>query len=131
MGYLTARHQFRTTVVATSRQHWIESLRDSLAEYQVSVASIGTTFVIPPHDEADRQQLYQRAALLGYKLKFLLNPNEPRHVELLKAVEAAFDALIPAFKTGDHSHAATQIRRVTELGQQVLKSECERVKAGE
>jgi len=38
-GYLTARHQFRTTVVATSRQHWIASLRDTLAEYQVSVAS--------------------------------------------------------------------------------------------
>jgi len=88
-------------------------------------------FVILPSDEAARQHVYQRAALLSYRLKLLLNPNEPRHVELVNAVEAAFVALIPAFKTGDHSHTATHIRRVTELGQQVLKSEWERVKAGE
>ena len=130
-GYLTARHQFRTTVVAAARQQWISSVRDALAEYQVSVTSIAKMFVIPASDPAIRDQTYERAAFLTYRLKLLLNPRERSHLELLVAIEALFAALTPALKSGDHSQAVAQIRRVTELGQLVLKSEWERVKAGE
>ena len=130
-GYLTARQQFRSTVVSTSRQAWIASLRDSLADYQVSIATLGTMFVIPPRDEAARQQVYARAGALSYKIKLLLNPDEARHVELINAVDAAFNALEPAFKTGDHSQAVAQVRKVTELGQRILKAEWQRVKAGD
>ncbi len=87
-------------------------------------------FVIPPPNEATRQQVYARAAAFSYKVKLLLNPDEPRHAQLAQAVEAAFDALELA-KTGDHSQATAQVRRLTQLGQALLKSEWERVKGGE
>ena len=133
-----ARRQFNATVLSANRQKWIETLRDMLAE----LLSLLVTALVVKEKWKDRWDkgrgpLIEDAALLDKvqqmvlsqsKIRLLLNPTEPDHLRLSRAIDAAFKRL----QSEESSDAETEadIELITSLAQSILKREWQRVKLG-
>lgn len=133
-----AKRQFAASVLSANRQRWIESLRDTLAEL---VSLLVAALVVKanwkdkwdkglPAIAADpkRMEKLQRIVNVQWKVRLLLNPSEPDHQELYRAIEAAFEIV----RGEETNEAATNahIETITRLGQAILKREWQRVKSG-
>ena len=133
-----ARRQFNANVLSANRQKWIETLRDMLAEL---VSLLVSALVVKAEwkdnwdhgrsliatDRAFLSKL-ERIVLVQWKIRLLINPLEPDHQELYRAIETAFSRLKSA---GSHdSESEADIENITRLAQSILKREWERVKRG-
>lgn len=133
-----ARRQFNATVLSGNRQKWIEALRDTLAEL---ISLLATALVIkskwkdkwehgrgPLNAEPTLLDKFERIVLTQAKIQLLINPVDPDHQQLDRAVDDAARRL----QSEDASDSETDedIRTIVALGQAILKSEWQRVKKG-
>ena len=137
MTVLVARQQIRASVISNNRERWVETLRDSVAEYVALVlsASIARQTMGQEYSRvlsADRAllEIAERIALVKNKIMLMINPNESRHGELCQAIEVAYLSLVseepqPLMKMRAETDA------ITRAGRAVLKAEWQRVKRGD
>jgi hypothetical protein len=135
---VVARRQFNATVISASRQKWIETLRDMLAE---PIALIAAASVVrskwkdkwdsgrgPLNAEPALLDKFERIVLTQSKIRLLLNPTEADHEQLRETI----DTTIARLRSEQSLDADTQrdIQTIAALGQAILKREWQRVKIG-
>jgi hypothetical protein len=121
----TTDNQARVSVRSTNRQAWINSLRDTIAEF----SSIG--WMISLHRDNELVVKVERLFYLEDKIHLMLNPGEKEHQQLAGAITDARRAATASVDdysepAGDKLKAALEI--VRRLTQPVLKQEWEKVK---
>jgi hypothetical protein len=72
--------------VAQMRQAWINSLRDSVAEFLSLVCTPDLAFAYRERDAEIPVELYSKMMLLESKIELLLNPREESHSRLITAI---------------------------------------------
>ena len=102
----------RLMKVSEFRQAWINSLRDSMAEFQ----SIGIT---PGQSPAKNEKFYKS----GTKIELLMNPADPDYDGLVECMYNFLEA-----SEGNISQKYQNDPKYVELCQKILKREWERLK---
>jgi hypothetical protein len=133
-----SRRQYNATVVSTSRQKWIEALRDSLSEL---IALIRGAAIVksrwkdkwdsglgPASADPALLQKFEHIVLLQSKIDLLINPTDGDHQFLHQAIATAI-ARLQAMESGD-SDTGRDIAAITRAGQTILRREWQRVKIG-
>ena len=133
-----ARRQFNATVISASRQKWIETLRDTLAEL---IALIRGALVVKSKwkDKWDRGrgpldadpamlEKFERIVLSQSKIDLLTNPTDADHQLLHVTIETAISRL--SAEESQESETQSDIQNITRLGQAILRREWQRVKIG-
>ena len=133
-----AKRQFNASVLSANRQKWIETLREMVAELIsifVAIMVVKKNWKGPwdrgfaametnPHFVAK----LERATLVEWKIRLLVKPHEPGHLELMNAIEATIERLrADGF---DEAEMQAALGRITTVAQEVLKYEWQRVKRG-
>jgi hypothetical protein len=126
-----ARDQISASTVSASRQKWIDSLRDTIAEF---LAVAGQQSYLALKDEgaawADDASA-QRVVLLRARIALLINPRETDHRELFQMVTELM-SLVRAMRDPAARRRSSELHHdITEKAQAILKREWERVKSGE
>ena len=133
-----ARRQFCASVLSTNRQKWIESVREGLAEL-VSLLAAAVVVRKRWHGHWDRGfgptasdpalvEKIERVVRVQSRIRLLLNPLEPDHQELVRAIETAILRLQSDDAPDEDTEA--DARAITALAQPILKREWMRVKLG-
>jgi hypothetical protein len=133
-----ARRQFNATVISSSRQKWMETMRDTLAEL---IALINTALIVRSNwkDKWDRGrgplnadpamlEKFAHIVLSQSKIELLVNPTDADHQLLCDAIETAISRL--RAEESLESDTQSDIRDITHLGQAILRREWQRVKVG-
>jgi hypothetical protein len=133
-----ARRQYNATVISTSRQKWIETLRDTLAEL---VALTRAALVVKSKwkDQWDRGrgplnadpamlEMFEHIVLAQSKIELLMNPTDTDHRLLHETIETAISRL--SAEESLEPETQSDIRDVTRLGQAILGRAWQRVKIG-
>jgi len=134
------RSHSRATVVSVKRQEWINSLRDEMAKAvhilnEIAMLYEGRQerqqFIAEIADPADPARKTLRALQRDFSLSrariiLFLNPKDGEHTQLRTELSLAYDMVHcpPEVVQGIDS----QIERVIEICQRILKSEWEKVK---
>jgi triphosphoribosyl-dephospho-CoA synthetase len=133
-----AKQQFSANVLSANRQKWIETLRDTLAEF---ISFLVAALVIKVNWKEDWQQgrsvlaaspallaEFERMVLSQCKIRLLINPTERDHVQLYERIDTA----IRRIRTEESTDEETErdIEEITLLAQVILKREWQRVKRG-
>jgi hypothetical protein len=130
--------QFNATVISASRQKWIETLRDMLAEL-IALVAAASVLKSKWKDKWDRGrgplnaepallEKFEHIVLAQSKIRLLLNPAEADHAQLHETIETT----IARLRSEELLDTDTQrdIQTVTALAQAILKHEWQRVKIG-
>ena len=122
-----AQKQENVSVISANRQAWINSLRDSVAEY-LSVANYIHVADWQKRPESEYDEKMDRLSLLMSKIRLMLNPNEEDHKNLAKQLGtfAALCANVREARDKEKWHLAHN--ESLALTQGILKREWERVK---
>jgi hypothetical protein len=133
-----ARRQFNATVIAASRQKWMETLRDSLAGL---IALIRAALVVklqwkdkwdrgrgPLNADSAMLEKFEHIVLSQSKIDLLVNPTDEDHRLLCQAIETAISRL--SAEESVESDTQSDIQNITRLGQMILRREWQRVKVG-
>jgi len=126
-SYLTMLVQLRRTIVSKSRQAWINTLRDAIAELQTK-----SMIIIEEYRSAEHKDLIdaRRGIFLSInRIQLLLNPTEKDHVELIALLKLLYHATVYENITNEKEYDAIQ-SNITEKSQAILKREWNRVKKG-
>lgn len=115
----------KTQMLGPMRQAWINSLRDTVAEYiaRIDVGIPQSSAVLAPDDGLrhaavmERLEHQQHVYQLKSKIALLINPKESNHIELVRLVENAY----AAYLAGQNPSVA--IRALLDHTQIVLKTE--------
>lgn len=131
IAYLVGRQQFKATVISANRQAWINTLRDTVAEYQSCVGVM--SFLLVSENLANminssefRERL-ARVEFLRSKIRLLINPNEADHVKL---VEIISEPVAGGLTDESLKRIGTARDEIAMISQKILKREWERVKRG-
>ncbi|MEQ9618786.1 MAG: hypothetical protein RIG61_06400 [Deltaproteobacteria bacterium] len=129
-SFLTSRRQFQSTVISNKRQEWINTLRDTISEFQSVLVSlnffIDTTGKFNEEKQKEYQVIIQKVAFLRSKINLLINPVENDHKELSDLTRNALDMVTKR----DMKKLDECMTGLTSVGQRILKHEWERVKEG-
>jgi hypothetical protein len=132
-----ARRQIKATVISNNRERWTEALRDAIAEYIGLVASAavikrGSGGDIGETVRADGEFLRaaERMILVKSKILLMTNPDESRHGELCRSIEAVHTALM-SNQPMTLQQWRPLLEAITLAGRAVLKAEWVRVKRGD
>jgi len=133
-----ARRQYNATVISTSRQKWIETLRDTLAEL---IALTRAALVVkskwkdqwdrgrgPLNAEPAMLKMFEHIVLAQSKIDLLINPIEADHQLLHHAIETAISRL--RAEESLETETQSDIQAITRLGQAILGRAWQRVKIG-
>ena len=133
-----ARRQYNATVISASRQKWIETLRDTLAEL---IALLRGASVVKSKwkDKWDRGRgpldadpamlkKFEHIVLLQSKIDLLINPTDADHQLLCEAIETAISRL--GAEESLEAETQSDIQTITRLGQAILGRAWQRVKIG-
>ena len=133
-----ARRQYNATVISASRQKWIETLRDMLAEL---IALIRAALVVKSKwkDKWDRGrgplnadpamlEKFEHIVLSQSKIELLTNPTDADHHLLYEAIETAISRL--RAEESLEAETRSDVQTITRLGQAILRREWQRVKVG-
>ena len=133
-----ARRQYNATVISTSRQKWIETLRDTLAEL---IALLRAALVVKSKwkDKWDRGRgpldsdpamldKFEQIILSQSKIDLLNNPTDADHQRLHETIEMAISRL--GVEASHEGETQSDIQTITRLGQAILRREWQRVKLG-
>ena len=137
VSVVVARQQIRASVISNNRERWVETLRDSVAEYVALVlsASIARQTMGQEYSKvlsADRAllEIAERIALVKNKIMLMTNPNESAHGGLCQAVEVAYSSLVSE-EPQPLGKMRAEAEAITRAGRAVLKAEWQRVKRGD
>jgi hypothetical protein len=135
---VVARRQFAATVLSANRQKWIEAVRDQIAEF---ISLLVAALVVKSRwqekwdkgrgalmEDPSLMAKLERIVLSQQKIRLLLNPAEPDHVQLAHAIAAALARLQAEGSNDDES--AADVESITSLAQAILRREWQRVKLG-
>lgn len=127
-----AKRQIIASTVTTSRQQWINALRDAIADFSAKASMI---YSLAKNRYANEQSIQRIEELvqLNYKIELLINPNEADHAKLSQLVNGIASSLKLA-KVEDSSLDTSLDQKQSELvslSQKILKREWERVKKSE
>ena len=133
-----ARRQYNATVISTSRQKWIEALRDTLAEL---ISLISTALVVkskwkgdwdrgrgPLNADPAMLKMFEHIVLAQSKIDLLINPTDADHRLLHETIETAISRL--RAEESLESETQSDIQNITRLGQAILGRAWQRVKIG-
>jgi hypothetical protein len=132
-----AQHQAKATVLSTSRERWIEALRDAISEY-VSVAagvatleadSGGTIGEIARVTDESRSAA-ARMILVRSKILLITNPDRNNHSVLHQSIEAVDRALISR-QPMTLQQWQLLLEAITHAGRTLLKEEWQRFERGD
>ncbi|HEX3146619.1 MAG TPA: hypothetical protein VHR66_00865 [Gemmataceae bacterium] len=133
-----SRRQFDATVLSTSRQKWIDALRDLLADLMSQLAGLSVLKTrwtgewdrgrgLLRSDPALVARL-ERLVLVRWKIRLMLNLNEADHQELDRLIGDAIRRLRDEPPREDDTD--TDIEDISRQAKGILKREWERVKRG-
>lgn len=126
-----SKRQFSATVLSANRQEWINTLRDTIAEFQSSVVMVSTdTFY--KHDKPSAQDYLkkiERVSFLRAKTTLLINPSEDDHKKLVEIVDRAFTVGLSR-KPDTPDEMGNLQKSLVTVAQAILKREWNRVKEG-
>jgi hypothetical protein len=133
-----ARRQYNATVISASRQKWIETLRDTLAEL---IALIRGALVVkskwkdkwdrgrgPLDTEPAMLEKFEHIVLAQSKIHLLLDPTDADHQLLCEAIATAISRL--GGEESLETETQRDIQTITRLGQAILGRAWQRVKIG-
>jgi hypothetical protein len=132
-----ARRQFIATAISGNRNKWIENLRDELAEL---ISLLAAALVVKskwkdrwesgrgPLSDPVLLEKYEHIVLAQSKIQLLINPTDPEHQRLGKAIDAA--ALRLRSEDAPDAEVEGDVQTIVKLGQEILKREWQRVKLG-
>lgn len=135
----------RVEIVSKNRQDWINSLRDTLAEFIAASLSMVELVKLSKSTHSDAkaagvtginnhlveinfklQQERTSCARLMSKIALLSNPTEPDFIQLLNAVNELRNAADKSKESVD-----TEVNQLISISQKILKNEWNRVKNAE
>lgn len=113
-------------IITKSRQEWINTLRDELAEFLSILHNIDIKLDAEKRNPVDKdlRHLLSKSELKAAKIKLLINPNEEDHQELVKLVEDATSNL-----GEDDDYLLKMNNKIISKSQDILKREWNRVKS--
>ncbi|MEJ1371037.1 MAG: hypothetical protein RPU61_07060 [Candidatus Sedimenticola sp. (ex Thyasira tokunagai)] len=117
-------------IVSPIRQKWIDELRELISEYLSECEKLlvlGEDGIL--NKEETDEKIFTRLLYLEQKLKLMLNPNEERHIELLKIVKEITEEIHHG--VGNIIDFGGKLKGATEVSQKILKEEWVRVKSGD
>ncbi len=118
---------------SNNRQEWINTLRDSLAEYISEMVLVSGRSYSGNATEAEYLESTKSLSRIESKIELLLNPNEKDHQELAKLLEGSsrdcWRQNVDNFRELPLISSNNR-KRIVALSQKILKREWERVKAG-
>jgi hypothetical protein len=124
-----ARRQIRASVVSNSRQQWINSLRDAMAEF-LAKNMMARTLNRQAHADESSFPRYEETLRLGTKIELLLNPNEPEHAEVIKLIGEILSTTSRSSCVPEDFDVQRHVDRIVELSQVIFKRAWDTVKRG-
>jgi hypothetical protein len=124
-----SRLQFRGSVISNNRQQWINTLRDTIAQFLAKQQATRSRFDAKTLPHAEFLEHYEKAARLAYKIYLLLNPKESDHAELATCIARMLGSVDRSSDPSFDFNAA--LGQVLDLSQEILKREWTRVKRGD
>ena len=121
---LIGRWQYHAATVSLSRQAWINSLRNDIAEFQSLIFLIGNDENL---DIVEATPLFARLNALTSQIALSLNPNEPEHVSLGFLLGDSVQAMKAGIGGDKAALVATQTS-VLQSAQKIIKKEWEKIK---
>ncbi len=131
ISYLVGRQQFQANVISANRQVWINTLRDTISEYQSCVSVLSIHMAKQNIEEVihstEFRERVARVEFLRSKIRLLINPNEADHLKLVEIISVP----ITGCQTDeDLNKMITAREELPIIAQKILKREWERVKKG-
>jgi hypothetical protein len=133
-----SRRQFNATVLSTSRQKWIDALRDLLADLMSQLAGLSVIKgrwegewdrgLGPIHADPSLVAKVEHLVLVRWKIRLMLNLNEADHQELDRLIGAAVQRLRD--EPPGEADTDADIEAISRQAKGILKREWERVKRG-
>ena len=130
ISYLVGRQQFKANVVSANRQTWINTLRDTVSEYQSSVSRMTVFLSMGKINSDEFRERLDRLIFLDSKIKLLANPNEANHQNLVEIV-SSLRSISEEAKDEELKRMLSLQDELTVITQKILKSEWERIKKGQ
>ena len=131
VSFKIAKRQISASTVTTSRQRWINDLRDAIADFNAKASMI---HCLAANDYADKDSIprIEELVQINLKIELLINPGEKDHAKIVEIVGYITDSLFPSKVQENEisSKLDSKIKELTSLTQKVLKREWERVKKG-
>ncbi len=126
-----AEYEIKAKVLSGNRQEWINTLRNTISEYQSIIHSIAMIIITANMEGVKIGQDYfaqsKEASLRKYKIRLLINSTEEDHKKIIEIIDKIDKEVLY-----NQSHNITLINSLqidlTEISQKVLKREWERVK---
>ena len=126
----TSNRQIKASVVSSNRQDWINTLRDTISTFQATAVLLGLRQFNSDLSDTEQHDQMSRASTLRNKLHLLINPEEPDHARLSELADQIMVGVGPLAQKDGKPVGELQ-REMTQLAQQILKREWERVKRGD
>ncbi len=126
-----SKRQFAATVLSGNRQQWINTLRDTIAEFQSSTVQIFSDRFYRDDKPSAQEHLrkVERITFLRAKANLLINPVEEDHKKLVELINEAL--AIALLKKTEAADRMTELQwSLTTVAQGILKREWNRVKEG-
>jgi len=133
-----SRRQFNATVLSAGRQKWIDALRDLLADLMSQLAGLSVIKgrwegewnrgLGPIHADPSLVAKVEHLVLVRWKIRLMLNLNEPDHQELDRLIGAAVQRLRD--EPPGKADTDADIESISRQAKGILKQEWDRVKRG-
>lgn len=115
------------------RQAWINTLRDDISKFIGQIDKISKLVLINKTSIDEKKEETSNDVILGSiemrelqsKIALLINPKEVKHTKLIELLDTIIQNIM------QHENNTHAISELTELSQQILKEEWDRVKKGE
>lgn len=121
------QRQIEASIVLTSRQVWIDGVRQDLSEFVAALLRLHMALE-RQGEEGQKQWMDElvRATMLESKIKLRLNPLEELHGRLIELVDAAISGSRSGKRLPNWQAASNQI---INAGQAIFKTEWDRIRA--
>ena len=128
-----AKMQSNVSVLAKSRQEWINTLREEISQIIVIIRSMEVIMGIPSEKQDPKILLRtaEQGKLKESKIRLLINPDETDHVELVEAIHKALSRALNGMTNNAENKISLDVieSEIIEKTQKILKREWSRVKA--
>jgi len=116
-----AKKNVMASTVSISRQKWIDTLRDCIAELQSAIFPILVQAAGQHYSKEEKKERIDRATFLISKIALLINPKEADHIQLMEHI----NALLSSAREGESSYEKYKIanKNITDISQSILNRE--------
>ena len=125
------RREFAAQVLSSSRQDWINTLRDRVAKLIAFVAHYSAAKATGQLNDQTALARHETAYELWAEISLLINPAEADHAELVASIDSTLQFLFLSPASIDPVRVRELMDRLTSQSQRILKREWERVKKGQ